>query len=112
MAVLRELINSGDVVVYMDDVIVTSKNVCEGLIKLEKVLSVASENGLKINWSKCQVLQKKVNFLGYIVECGTIKPSGKKTSAIVNFPLPNDKKGVQRFLGLTSIFVDLSKTLQ
>jgi len=63
MAVLRELINSGDVVVYMDYVIVTSKNVCEGLVKLEKVLSIASENGLKINWSKCQVLQKKVNFL-------------------------------------------------
>lgn len=88
----------------MDDVIALSKNVCEGLVKLEKVLSVASENGLKINWWKCQVLQKKVNFLGYIVECGTIKPSGEKTSAIVNFPLPNDKKGVQRFLGLTSYF--------
>jgi len=32
----------------MDDVIVPSKNVCEGLVKLEKVFSVASENGLKI----------------------------------------------------------------
>lgn len=103
-AVLRDLIRSGDAVVYMDDIVIASKDVEDGLEKLERVLEVASKNGLRINWSKCQIAQRKVQFLGYVVENGTIRPSDEKTQAVANFPLPGDKKAVQRFLGLTSYF--------
>jgi len=104
MSVMRELIQKGDAVVYMDDIIIPSIDVDEGFDKLNKVLEVAERNGLRINWSKCQVLQKRVEFLGYIVENGTIRPSKNKTEAVANFPIPRDKKAIQRFLGLTSYF--------
>jgi len=70
--------------------------------KLKRVLKVAQGIGLLINWSKCQVLTRKVNFLGYVIENGTIKPGNEKTQAVADFSIPRDKKGVQRFLGLTS----------
>lgn len=104
MSVLRELIQNNDVVVYMDDVIVPSIDMEEGIVKLDRVLKVAAKNGLKINWNKCQFLQRKVNFLGYIIEDNTIKPSDEKTKAVANFPVPSDRKAIQRFLGLTSYF--------
>ncbi|GBP06801.1 Retrovirus-related Pol polyprotein from transposon 297 [Eumeta japonica] len=91
-------------VVYMDDVIIPSRDEEEGIERLKMVLSVAEENGLRVRWKKCQFLQRKVNFLGYIIEKGTIRPSKDKTIAIENFPLPHDKKSLQRFLGLTSYF--------
>lgn len=68
------------------------------------VLQAAAANGMQIKWGKCQFLMRKVDFLGYVVEDGSLKPSEAKTSAIQNFPLPRDRKALQRFLGLTSYF--------
>lgn len=103
-AIFRDLIARDMAIVYMDDVIIPSRDEIEGIEKLEFVLRVAKENGLHVRWRKCQFLKRRVNFLGYIIEQGTIRPSGDKTLAIENFPLPHDRKSLQRFLGLTSYF--------
>ncbi|GFX45601.1 retrovirus-related Pol polyprotein from transposon 17.6 [Trichonephila clavipes] len=47
---------------------------------------------------------KKIEFLGHIVESGTIKPSPTKTLAVRKFPEPTTIKQVQSFLGLTGYF--------
>ncbi|GFU45146.1 retrovirus-related Pol polyprotein from transposon 17.6 [Trichonephila clavipes] len=43
-------------------------------------------------------------FLGYIIENGTIKPSPSKTQAVQNFPQPQTPRQLQSFIGLTSYF--------
>jgi len=88
----------------MDDVIIPSQDFEEGLAKLKNVLQVASRYGLRINWSKCQILPSKVQFLGYIIQSGTITPVPEKIQAVKEFPMPHDKKAIQRFLGRTSYF--------
>ncbi|GIY89419.1 endonuclease [Caerostris extrusa] len=50
------------------------------------------------------VFEKNVEFLGHIVENGTIRPSPAKTLAVKRFPVPTNVKRVQSFLGLTSYF--------
>lgn len=103
-AVFRELIKEGIVVVYIDDFVIPSDNVKEGVEKLRLVLKVASEYGLKFNWHKCQFLKKKINYLGHVVENGKVSPSEDKTNAVKHFPKPNNVKAVQSFLGLTGYF--------
>lgn len=103
-AVLRELIEVGVVVAYMDDLVIPAKDEEESLLRLKAVLEVAATRGLKVNWSKCQLLKRCIDFLGYTIEDGTIKPSELKTMAVEKFPVPSSKKGLQRFLGLTSYF--------
>uniref|UniRef100_W8C8Q1 RNA-directed DNA polymerase n=1 Tax=Ceratitis capitata TaxID=7213 RepID=W8C8Q1_CERCA len=103
-AVFRELINNGTVITYMDDLIIPAEDEIEGLGKFEQVLEVAAKNNLSVKWSKCQFLRRKVTFLGYVIENSSIRPSEGKISAVNNFPLPTDKKSLQRFLGLTSYF--------
>jgi len=88
----------------MDDIIVPSKDEEEGLEKLKRVFKVAEEYGLEINFKKCQFLKRKIEYLGYIIENGTIKPSPSKTNAIKNYPKPMTVIQVQSFLGLTSYF--------
>ena len=66
-------------------------------MKSEIVMGITVKNGLHVRWKKCQFLQSKVNFLGYIIEKGTIRPSRKKTVTIENFPLPRNRKSLQRF---------------
>ncbi|GFS52817.1 retrovirus-related Pol polyprotein from transposon 17.6 [Trichonephila clavipes] len=88
----------------MDDLIIPSADEEEGLRKLRIVLEVALKYGLEIQFKKCQFLKRKVEFLGHIVENGTINPSLSKTLAVRTFPQPTTLKQVQSFLGLTGYF--------
>ncbi|GBN87133.1 Retrovirus-related Pol polyprotein from transposon 17.6 [Araneus ventricosus] len=88
----------------MDDIIIPAKDEKEGLQKLKIVFEVAKKYGLEIKFKKCQFLMQKVEFLGHIVENGTIKPSIAKTLAVRKFPEPPTVKQVQSFLGLTGYF--------
>ena len=45
-----------------------------------------------------------MEFLGYIIENGTITPSPGKVKALVNYPAPRIRKQIQRFLGLAGYF--------
>lgn len=42
--------------------------------------------------------------MGYVLENSTIRPSEEKTKAVEQFPIPKDRRAVQRFLVLTSYF--------
>ncbi|GFT70022.1 retrovirus-related Pol polyprotein from transposon 297 [Trichonephila clavipes] len=88
----------------MDDLLIPSQNEAEGLNKLRLVLQTAADFGLKLNLKKCNFLQRKIEFLGYIIENGTIKPSPSKTQAVQNFPQPQTPRQLQSFIGLTSYF--------
>ncbi|GFU29072.1 retrovirus-related Pol polyprotein from transposon 17.6 [Trichonephila clavipes] len=85
----------------MDDLIIPSQNEAEGLNKLRLVLQTAADFGLELNLKKCNFLQRKIEFLGYIIENGTIKPSPSKTHAVQNFPQPQTPRQLQSFIGLT-----------
>lgn len=89
---------------YLDDVLLPSVTVEDNLAKLRAVFRIAAESGMLINWEKCEFLKKKITFLGYVIERGTIKPSDEKTLAIRNFPQPTNVRTVQSFLGLTGYF--------
>ncbi|GIX76875.1 retrovirus-related Pol polyprotein from transposon 297 [Caerostris darwini] len=103
-SIFKHLMNKGIVITYMDDLIIPSEDEVEGLEKLKVVLEVASKYGLEIKLKKCQFLKRNVEFLGHIVENGTIRPSPAKTLAVKRFPVPTNVKRVQSFLGLTSYF--------
>ena len=49
-------------------------------------------------------MKRKITFLGYLLENSAILPSEEKTAAVPKFPVPRDRKPVQRFLGLISYF--------
>lgn len=61
---------------YMNDIVILSSTEEEGIKRFKKFLKIASEYGLEIKKNKCQFLQKRVEFLGFIIKEGTIQ---KKT---------------------------------
>lgn len=85
-AVFRDLTKRRIVLIYLDDLIVLSNDESDGLKNLKIVLDVASEAGLAINWRKCRFLQRRVEFLGHVVENGTVRSSERKTKAVMCFP--------------------------
>lgn len=102
--VFHNLIQDGYLMAYVDDLIIPSKDVEEGIEKLKKVLKVAADHGVIINWKKCQFLQSKGEYLGHIIKENTLKPSGKKVEAVKKFPVPSSTQDIQRFVGLANQF--------
>lgn len=93
-----------EVLAYMDDLLIPSETVGDGLRILERVLVLMEQAGLKINLSKCSFLQTSINYLGHELSAGGVRPGEKKIAAVENFPIPTDVHSVRQFLGLAGYF--------
>ncbi|GBM35356.1 Retrovirus-related Pol polyprotein from transposon 297 [Araneus ventricosus] len=102
--IFRPLINDSIVLLYLDGIIILSSSFEEGIERVERVLSIASEYGLEINFNKSHFLKKRIEFLGHVIEDGKIFPSTLKTKAVLNFPEPANLKQIHSFLGLAGYF--------
>ena len=87
--------------VFVDDIIVWSKDWAEHKRHLAAIFSKLHEQGFQLKLSKCQFFQKKIDFLGFVIEEGRITVDPKKVSAIADFDPPRDLESLQRFLGMT-----------
>lgn len=90
--------------VYLDDVIIASKNLEEHKLHLEQVLERFSKFGITINLAKCDFGKTKVEFLGYEVSIGGVRPLSHKIEAIKKFPKPENIEQLRRFLGMVNFY--------
>ena len=90
--------------VYLDDIIVFSKDFTEHLHRLEQVLQRIQEAGLKLKPSKCHLFQKQVSFLGHVVSEAGIATDPKKVEAVVSWPPPINVSQVRSYLGFCSYY--------
>lgn len=101
--VLRSKQVSG-VLAYMDDIIVASESIAEGMTKLRNVLEVLKEANLTLNLSKCHFFGTCIDYLGYEISSEGIKPGLRKIEAVESFKPPSNVHEVRQFIGLASFF--------
>ena len=89
---------------YIDDVIVMSDSVEQGIERLDIVLGRLASAGLKLKPTKCDLLKKSVTFLGHVVDQKGIHTDPAKVEKIVNWPTPVDLTSLRSFLGLASYY--------
>uniref|UniRef100_A0A0A9W863 Retrovirus-related Pol polyprotein from transposon opus n=2 Tax=Lygus hesperus TaxID=30085 RepID=A0A0A9W863_LYGHE len=92
------------VVSYMDDLVIVSTTVEEALERLHKVLTVLTEAGFSLNLQKCSFVMHKIEFLGYEVSAGQIRPNQRKVEALTTLPPPSTVTQLRQFIGLASYF--------
>lgn len=102
-AVFKNLSEAGKVHTYLDDIIIPSKSVNDMLEVLDLVLKALVEAKLTLKPSKCSFGMKTLDYLGFRIAEGEIRP-GPKIDALANFPRPRDAHEVRRFLGLAGYF--------
>jgi hypothetical protein len=95
------------VLVYMDDLLLPSSSVDEGLQLLTKVFELLDKAGLKLNLKKCSFLKTEIEYLGHHIGSGGITPGMKKTAAVDKFKRPTSVHEVRQFLGLDGLFANL-----
>ena len=89
---------------YIDDLIVGGKNDDEHDFNLRELMVAAEKQGLTFNQEKCEYKQTKINFLGFEIEDGKLRPDPKRLQPLKDLPLPKSKKELQRIVGLFSYY--------
>ena len=85
--------------VYIDDIIIFSKNIEEHIKHLKLVFEILYENGLKINFEKGTFFKTEVVLLGHILSTKGISPVPEKVKVIVNWLPPKNITQLKSFLG-------------
>lgn len=94
----------GNVVfLYLDDLLVVSRDVQEHDSKLHKIFQRFSDAGLTINPKKCTFFRDRIDYLGHTID-SAISPNSAKVKDILSFPAPKEVKHVKSFLGLAGFY--------
>lgn len=101
---LVKLVGSDELVAFMDDTLLSTASVNEGLCLLENVVSKLRKVNLKLNMKKCSFLKSEIMFLGHEISAEGIKPGNHKVEAVANFKTPSNLHELRQFLGLCSYF--------
>ena len=101
--IFYDLIGHG-VIVYIDDINIYAENFAEHMVTLKEVFERLRKHGLRIKPTKCYFGQKKIEYLGFIIDGGEIRPDPKKTEIVKAFPIPQDKMTLRGFLGLVQFY--------
>ncbi|XP_038822213.1 uncharacterized protein LOC120022396 [Salvelinus namaycush] len=101
--VLRDMIDQF-IYVYLDDILIFSSSLQEHVQHVRRVLQRLLENGLFVKAEKCIFHAQSVPFLGYIVSTEGIHMDPDKVKAVVDWPSPDSRKALQRFLGFANFY--------
>ena len=86
--------------IIVDDLLIWGKDDAEHDDNLARVLQRAREVNLRLNISKCKFMMDTVSYVGHKFTRDGLKPDEDKIEAIKQMPIPEDKQGVQRLLGM------------
>jgi len=101
---LRDLINTGKVATFIDDVIV-GMEMKEGHDKIvAKVIRRLEENDLYMKPEKYKWKVKEIGFLGVVIGPEGIKMEKEKVKGVLKWVTPKCVKDVQKFLGLVNYY--------
>ena len=100
----RDFINQGDMVTFINDILVVT-DTKEGHDKLvEEVLKRLEENDLFVKPEKYKWKVREVEFLGVVIGPRGVEMQKEKMEGVLNWPASRNVKEVQKFLGLANYY--------
>ncbi|KAI2667316.1 Transposon Tf2-8 polyprotein [Labeo rohita] len=92
------------VIVYIDDILIYSRNLAEHRQHVQQVLHKLRDHSLYLKLEKCEFHQSSVQFLGYVISAEGVQMDQGKVAAIQEWPQPLTVKELQRFLGFSNFY--------
>ena len=104
-AIFEEELRKGWLIIYMDDMLIaTHDNPTFHKKCIHRVLQKLAANDLYLKPQKCVFEQKRIEFLGVILQNSTIHMDPTKTQGVADWPRPNNVTEVRSFLGFTGFY--------
>nr|GEY11557.1 putative reverse transcriptase domain-containing protein [Tanacetum cinerariifolium] len=95
------------VIVFIDDILIYSKNKDDHEVHLKLVLELLKNERLYDKFSKCEFWLQEVHFLGHVVNYNGIHMDPSKNEAVTNWKAPITSFEIQSFLGLSGRRIEL-----
>uniref|UniRef100_A0ABD2W8I8 RNA-directed DNA polymerase n=1 Tax=Trichogramma kaykai TaxID=54128 RepID=A0ABD2W8I8_9HYME len=89
---------------FFDDICIYAENWKNLMSHLDEILTRLENAGLTLRLEKCRFGMKMIEYLGYVLGEGIIKPGDRKIVAIEQFPRPKNKREIKQFIGLAGFF--------
>ena len=89
---------------YLDDLVVWGETWEDHLERLRALFSALSAARLTVNLKKSEFGHAHVTFLGHVVGQGQVAPVAAKIDAILQYPVPDTKKRLMRFIGMIGYY--------
>ncbi len=102
--IFRDLIGEGKVTIYLDDILIFSKDLGEHRQIVKRVLQCLRENKLFLKAEKCEFEVLETKYLGVIISKNSIRMDPVKIAGIAEWPTPTKKRELQSFLGFTNFY--------
>ena len=99
--VLQDIPN---VIVYIDDILLTGANEEEHLKTLSLVLDRLRKAGFRARKSKCQFMVQSVSYLGHLIDQFGLHPLQEKVKAVKEAPSPKNVSELKSYLGLLTYY--------
>lgn len=101
--VLAPLLRKG-VLVFIDDILIYSKDLTDHVLKLRQVFQILHVHQLKVKRSKCSFAQSTLTYLGHVISKDDVSTDPKNIQAVQQWAVPANVKEVRGFLGLAGYY--------
>ena len=91
-------------IIYLDDIIIFSKDPEDHIKRLEGVFEKLAQAGLKLKPSKCEFFRARLKYLWHIVFLEGIATDPAKIETIQKWPVPKTVTDVGNFTGFTNYY--------
>lgn len=102
--IFADLVYSSELLIYLDDLLIATNTWEDHKAVLIKVFQLIVNNRLELRLDKCSFFNFEIEYLGYNVTKEGISPSAGNIRAVIDFPMPKNKRKLHGFLGLVSYF--------
>nr|GEU90330.1 reverse transcriptase domain-containing protein [Tanacetum cinerariifolium] len=92
------------VIIFIDDILVYSKNETEHEEHLKAILELRKKEELYAKFSKCEFWIPKVQFLGHVINSRGIQVDPAKIKSIKDWASPKTPMKIRQFLGLAGYY--------
>ncbi|GJY69697.1 putative reverse transcriptase domain-containing protein [Tanacetum coccineum] len=92
------------VIVFIDDILIYSKNKTEHEEHLKAILELLKKEKLYAKFSKCEFWIPKVQFLGHVIDSRCIHVDPAKIESIKDWASPKTPTEIRQFLGLAGYY--------
>ena len=92
------------IIIYLDNILIYSKDMTQHKKHVKEVLHWLHKNGLCVAPTKCKFHTESVEYLGFIISTDSLCMAQDKVQTILDWPEPWWVKDVQSFLGFCNFY--------
>jgi hypothetical protein len=95
------------VLVYLDDIVIYSKDLESHKVHVREVLQTLQDNGLYCKAEKCRFYQEKITYLGFVISRNGVEMDPDKVKSVLEWPAPSNLRELQVILGFCNFYRNL-----